>query len=107
MIMTEYNSYVCRNLEKIFQNVQNFLTKIYRIHLHILCVHAKFRGKATFSVSCAKNTQKKSGAKIFFSTELYLFYTQHKKFAKQLCEQIECQDLHGFFFGFFDILNFV
>ena len=41
--------------EKIFQSVKKFQTKIWRIHLDIICVHVKFRRKLIYCMACVKN----------------------------------------------------
>jgi hypothetical protein len=47
--------YMLLPLEKIFQNFKKIKTKISRLHLDILCEHAKFQGKSNiFRVLCKK-----------------------------------------------------
>ena len=82
-------------LGKTFWKCKKFWTKIWRVHLDVLCAHNKFRAKMIFFVICVKKTKKCLVKSLLLRSKFVFFYTRHNKCRfslKRLCEHIGCRD---------------
>jgi hypothetical protein len=86
-----------KTFSKRLKNSRNFFS----IYVSIFYVHTSCFAENRHFLCLVLKRQKNVSCNANFSIKICLFYAQHKKchfLVKQLCENIECQDLRANFF---------